>query len=153
MNKSAIKDFLILMFLAISALAPAAFVGLVAFYLGKRKAIHLSVSVASGVLFMLAIVCALSLLSVFYNPLNNETWAHRVLAWMLIWPLLIFMYIFPPRSDAPSDGPTMEAILATIVVDVLVYSLLVYAFLWWHHKSRQNNHVGKDATIVPSIIK
>ena len=51
----------------------------------------------------------------------------RVLIVAAAWPLKIFGYIFP--NDELALGPTNEALLATVILDILIYSTLVYLIL------------------------
>jgi hypothetical protein len=53
-----------------------------------------------------------------------------VLLKALSWPLAIFGRIFPPDLEAPSPAdPTPEAILGTLVTDLLVYTLVAYGLI------------------------
>jgi hypothetical protein len=52
---------------------------------------------------------------------------------VLAWPMLMFDPLFPPRCQPGTSGCLFsgEALVATAVSEVLVYSLLTYLILKW----------------------
>ncbi len=53
--------------------------------------------------------------------------AAELLIMAVAWPLRLFGYLFPP--DELVFGPTKEALLASVILDVLIYSTLTYIYL------------------------
>ena len=72
-------------------------------------------------------------------------WLAGILFFAVGWPLEIYSPIFPPPADAPFFEPTTPAMLATMLCDLIVYSLLSYAFLYWR------NIAGKDETVFQTL--
>ena len=82
------------------------------------------VSVAGGFGVMLVVVCCLSF--------SSQSWLQHVFFWMLAFPIFIFDPLLPPRPN-PNDPltylPSIEAAWATLIFDLIFYSLLVYIIL------------------------
>ncbi|HEV7906434.1 MAG TPA: hypothetical protein VGO96_21530 [Pyrinomonadaceae bacterium] len=120
MREETLKDLFIMSFIAGSVLLAGGSLGLIAFRFGKKTMMRVVLSVASGLSFIFLTIFGYSLLGNFYDPLRNEIWAHHFLLWLLAWPLLIFKHIFPPPSGA---------MLATLITDIVIYSLPAYVYL------------------------
>jgi hypothetical protein len=53
-----------------------------------------------------------------------------VCGWVISWPLVVFKGIFLNRPGAASpQSPTAESFLAMLVLDVVLYSLMIYGAL------------------------
>ena len=53
------------------------------------------------------------------------------------WPLTIFNALFPPPIQCPDCGPIGKAVIATVLFDVVMYSGLLYLFLWRRGKGKR----------------
>jgi hypothetical protein len=53
----------------------------------------------------------------------------RLLLLAVAWPLRIFSRVFPQPSGVLLEGPSSAALVATIVLDFLVYALICYSLL------------------------
>lgn len=53
----------------------------------------------------------------------------RLLLMAVAWPLKIFSRVFPQATGVILEGPSSSALVATIIVDFLVYSLVSYSIL------------------------
>ena len=84
-------------------------------------------SVAGGLGTMLVIIACMTIS-------NRQSRLESVFFWMLAFPVFLFDPLFPPHSKPPDDlflgFPSPEAIWATLIFDLLFYSLLVYLVLW-----------------------
>ena len=82
------------------------------------------VSVAGGLGIMLVIVCCLSF--------SGSGSLQFVFFWMLAFPSFIFVPLLSPLPN-PNDPltylPSIEAAWATLIFDLIFYSLLVYIIL------------------------
>jgi len=62
--------------------------------------------------------------------------------WIVAWPLCIFSFIFPGTNPIYEDEVTRAAWIASSLLDVLIFSVLTYTFLWW--KQKKQLRVGSD---------
>lgn len=70
---------------------------------------------------------------------SNIPWLERaavILFYIVIWPLFITEWLFPPPPACPSCHPTMAAIYAAIILDFFLAALFTYVALWFYEKGR-----------------
>jgi len=68
--------------------------------------------------------------------LDIPEWVVTFLGYLFGWPLLL-LNPFIPASDSPNpSAPLIRNVLylAAIIFDLIAYSLLIYAVLYWHEK-------------------
>ena len=97
---------------------------------------RLLVSIPLGFLIMIADGASLMLVNLLYRPGHPPAWMIHAFYYFDAWPLSITQHIFP---GAPGHGgPTFLAVAAAGLIDVIVFSLIVYALLSWraHRKAR-----------------
>ena len=80
-----------------------------------------------GILLMVAIFASWLLAAALTDHLASDPWPVRALFWALAWPLDVFQPMFPgdPKAVSP-DTPTPSAVLATLILDIIVYSFMAY---------------------------
>ena len=84
-----------------------------------------------GILIMAVISASWLLIAALTDHMASDPWPMQALAtalfWALAWPLHIFQPLFPgdPQSLSP-DTPTPAAVLATLLFDLIMYSLVAY---------------------------
>jgi hypothetical protein len=66
--------------------------------------------------------------------LDQLEWLAYLLLLAVVWPLKIFDPLFP--TGGMKFVPSNEALSATVICDVLVYSLLTYLVLWWRARKK-----------------
>ena len=69
------------------------------------------------------------------NRFHPPAWVEMAIVWPLGWPLLL-LDRFLPATSSVALLTTWRIIIAS-AVDVLVYSALIYLFLWWRVKQRR----------------
>jgi hypothetical protein len=84
-------------------------------------------SVGGGVLIMVAISASWVIAAALTDHMASDPWPVRALFWALAWPLDVFQSVFPADPAALSpDTPTLTAVLATLALDLIVYSIVAY---------------------------
>jgi hypothetical protein len=89
------------------------------------------VSVAGGLGTMLSIIAGMIVS-------NRQSWLESVFFWMVAFPVFIFGPLFPahPKPDDAFPGfSSPEAAWATLIFDLVFYSLLAYLILRWRGRS------------------
>jgi hypothetical protein len=125
-----LTSLLVVFFISGTLLLTGSAVGVVGYYFGKKAARALVLSVCGGMLTMALMVVAVALLDGYHHDSRTTPmWAQDALRYLLMWPMSIFRHVFPPAPNSLSDGPTMEAVLATLGTDLILYSLPFYLFL------------------------
>ena len=84
-------------------------------------------SVGGGILLMIVISASWLLAAALTDHMASDPWPVRALFWTLAWPLDVFKPMFPgnPASLSP-DTATPAAVLATLVLDLIICSLVAY---------------------------
>jgi hypothetical protein len=93
---------------------------------------RVAISVLGGSGIMLIIACCMTF--------SSSTWLGRLFFLMLAFPVFIFDPLLspPPNPNDPlSYLPSIQAAWATLIFDLVFYSLLVYLFLRLREKRRQ----------------
>lgn len=76
--------------------------------------------------------------------LEIPEWVVAVLGYLFGWPLLL-LHPFIPASDSPNpSAPLIRNVLypAAIILDLAVYSLLIYAILYWREKRNPSRNLN-----------
>ena len=70
-----------------------------------------------------------------YLPGHPPHWLMGAIFYFDAWPVTITQYIFPSKGVG---GPTFLAIASGALVDLIIFSAIVYALLSWrtHRKAR-----------------
>ena len=89
---------------------------------------RLLLSIPLGFLIMIADGLLLILVNLLYRPGHPPHWMIGVFFNFDAWPVLITQHIFPGRG---SGGPTFLAVAAGALIDLIVWSAIVYALLSW----------------------
>jgi len=72
------------------------------------------------------------------QELSGPEWVATVFFLLLSWPLRIFEPIFGTHQSALSDHtPNLSGLVATLLLDMLICSLLIYSALWWREQKRR----------------
>ncbi|HEX8492354.1 MAG TPA: hypothetical protein VF658_05895 [Pyrinomonadaceae bacterium] len=93
---------------------------------------RLLISIASGV-FVLSVMLGFALLmdvGLGLEPIATPFY------WIIGWPMYLFSRVFPGRNPLYPDEVTTAAFVASVLFDVLIFSLLAYAFFRWREKNR-----------------
>jgi len=76
---------------------------------------------------------------IFFSVADSKKlqWVASICYWVVMWPSLVFDRVFPPQyldDFSRSSTTTIESGLATLLFDVVLYSLLIYGILWYHRR-------------------
>lgn len=88
---------------------------------------RLFLSLAGGVLFPASFL-VMTLMITDILGLRELKPVAKLLFLAVAWPLKFFSYMFP--ADDSDFSPTSEALIASALVDLFLYSMLSYVFLW-----------------------
>jgi predicted Na+-dependent transporter len=95
-------------------------------------------AIGGGILIITWLSLNVLLALVLADHARAFEWMGSALFQSLTWPLEIFQPLFPAPPEALSpDTPTPTAVLATLVVDIIIYSLLAHAFSFWGRVLKQ----------------
>ena len=88
-----------------------------------------------------ACVMAADFLSLFaagqlYKPNHPPAWLVAVIFWFLAWPVSLTRHVLP--NGAGAKGPTFLAVAAGGLIDLLLFTLLLYALLSWRAGGRRH---------------
>ena len=111
----------------------------------KRILKSLVGGIAIPVLYLLLVFFVLAVIGIItHNPPGNSR-----LWWLLFLPLEwsghIYNRLFPSEPVAVY-GPRGEVILASMITNFVVYSLLTYMVLWWRDNRRRVSRVARSTT-------
>jgi hypothetical protein len=95
---------------------------------------RLSLSIAGGITVPLLLVIVAMIIHTIFPEQREMAWLGAVYFWVAGWPLKLFNVIFPQSPNCPDCGPVGIAVMATMIWDVVMYSLLIYIVLWWRSK-------------------
>ena len=98
---------------------------------------RLLVSIPLGCLIIIADGVALMLVNRLYRPSHPPGWVIAAFYYFDAWPLWITQHIFPRAPGDTFGGPTILAVAAAGLIDLIVFSAIVYALLSWraHRKA------------------
>jgi len=94
------------------------------------------VSIPLGFLIMIADGVALMLVNRLYRPRHPPGWVIAAFYYFDAWPLFITQYIFPQTPGHASGGPTFLAVAAAGLIDLIVFSAIVYALFSWRARRK-----------------
>jgi len=97
---------------------------------------RLFVSIPIGFLIMIADAVVLFLVNRLYLPGHPPHWLIGALFYFDAWPVLITPHIFPKPRDVWWGGPTFLAIASGALIDLIVFSTIIYALLSWRARKR-----------------
>ena len=92
---------------------------------------RLLVSIPLGFLIVIADGVLLMLVNRLYLPGHPPAWMIAAFFYFDAWPLFITQHIFPRAPGDTFGGPTFLAVAAAGLIDVIAFSLIVYALLSW----------------------
>ena len=100
------------------------------------------VSLPLGLLIIVADGVLLMLVNRLYwpdrLPSARAPWVIAAFFYFDAWPLFITQNIFPQAPGHASGGPTFLAVVAAGLIDLIVFSAIVYALLSW--RARRKAH-------------
>ena len=88
---------------------------------------RLLVSIPLGFLIVVGDGVALMLVNLLYRPSHPPGWVIAAFYYFDAWPLFITQHLFPNQGA----GPTFLAVAAAGLIDLIVFSAIVYALLSW----------------------
>src|SRR5882672_485756 len=97
---------------------------------------RLLISIPLGFLIIIVDGVALMLVNRLYRPSHPPAWMIAAFYYFDAWPLWITQHIF---SRAPGDtfgGPTILAIAAAGLLDLVIFSAIIYALLSWRARRK-----------------
>ena len=94
------------------------------------------ISIPLGFLIMVADGVALMLVNRLYRPRYPPGWMIAAFFYFDAWPLFITQRMFPRAPDDNFGGPTFLAVVAAGVINLIIFSALVYALLSWRARRR-----------------
>ncbi len=97
---------------------------------------RLLVSMPLGFLVMIADGVSLMLVNRLYRPSHPPAWMIHAFYYFDAWPLFITQHIFPRATGDTSGGPTFLAVAAAGLIDLIVFSAIVYALLSWRARRK-----------------
>jgi hypothetical protein len=93
---------------------------------------RLFVSIPLGFLIIIADGVALMLVNRLYRPGHPPAWMIHSFYYFDAWPLFVTQRIFPNVEH----GPTLLAVAAAGLIDLIVFSTIVYALLSWRARRK-----------------
>ena len=90
------------------------------------------ISIPLGFLIMIADGVGLMLVTRLYRPEHPPGWVTASFYYFDAWPLWITQHIFPHEGR----GPTVLAVAAAALIDIIIFSTIVYALLSWRARRR-----------------
>ena len=90
---------------------------------------RLLVSVPLGFLIMITDGVSLIVVNRLYRPRYPPGWVTGLFFYFDAWPLLITQHFFPRASGDTFGGPTFLAIAAAALIDLIIFTAIVYALL------------------------
>src|SRR5437879_4910129 len=97
---------------------------------------RLLISIPLGLLIMIADGVGLMLVNRLYRPDHPPAWVIAAFFYFDAWPLFITQHIFPQAPGHASVGPTFLAVAAAALIDLIVFSAVVYALLSWSSRRK-----------------
>jgi hypothetical protein len=93
-------------------------------------------AVPLGFLIMIADGVLLMLVNRLYRPSHPPGWMIATFFYFDAWPLFLTQHIFPRSPGDTFGGPTFLAIAAAGLIDLIVFSAIVYALLSWRARRK-----------------
>jgi len=96
-------------------------------------------SIALGIFIMGADTVLLAVVNRLYKPNHPPGWMIAAIFYFLAWPLFITQHIFARAPGDPYGGPTFPAVVSAGLIDLILFTLIIYALLSW--RARRKSHV------------
>jgi len=93
-------------------------------------------SIPLGFLIMIADGVLLMLVNRLYQPSHPPGWMIAAFFYFDAWPLFLTQHIFPRGPGDTFGGPTFLAVAAAGLIDLIVFSAIVYALLSWRARRK-----------------
>ena len=93
---------------------------------------RLFVSIPIGFLIMIADGVLLMLVNRLYRPGHPPAWTIAAFFYFDAWPLFITQRLFPNEGR----GPTFLAVGSAGLIDLIIFTAIVYALLSWRARKR-----------------
>src|SRR5882762_2583295 len=93
-------------------------------------------SIPLGFLIMIADGVLLTLVNRLYRPSHPPGWMIATFFYFDAWPLFLTQHIFPRALGNTLGGPTFLAVAAAGLIDLIVFSAIVYALLSWRARRK-----------------
>ena len=77
-----------------------------------------------------------------YRPGQPPAWLLNIFYYLLGWPLAITRRVFPRAAGDTDEGPSLLAVAAAGLIDLLLLTLLFYALLSWRARRREGRTTG-----------
>ena len=90
-----------------------------------------------AVAFMVADTVALAQVRKWYRPGHPPAWMTNVLYYFLAWPLPLTRLVFPRAASDADEGPSFLAVASAGLIDLIVFTLLIYTLLSWRARRRE----------------
>ena len=97
---------------------------------------RLFVSIPIGFFIVIADGVLLMLVNRLYRPGYPPSWMVAAFYYFDAWPLFITQHIFPRAPGDTFGGPTFLAVAAAALIDLIVFTLIVYALLSWRARRK-----------------
>lgn len=97
---------------------------------------RLLVSVALGFFIIIADGVSLMLVNRLYRPGHPPAWMIAAFFYFDAWPLFLTQHIFARARGDTFGGPTFLAVAAAGLIDLIVFSAIVYALLSWRARRK-----------------
>jgi hypothetical protein len=94
---------------------------------------RLLVSIPFGFLIMIGDGLLLILLNRIYLPGHPPHWLMGAIFYFDAWPVTITQHLFP---NPGRGGPTLLAVAAGALVDLIILSTIIYALLSWRARRK-----------------
>ncbi len=94
------------------------------------------VSIPLGFLIMIADGFLLILVNRLYLPRHPPQWLTGAIFYFDAWPVSITRHIFTRAPGDSYGGPTLLAIGAGAVIDLIVFSIIIYMLLSWRARRK-----------------
>ncbi len=97
---------------------------------------RLVASIPLGFLIIIADGVLLMLVNRLYRPGHPPAWMIATFFYFDAWPLWITQQIFPRAPGDTFGGPTFLAVAAAALIDLIIFTAIVYALLSWRARRR-----------------
>jgi len=97
---------------------------------------RLLVSIPLGFLIVVGDGVALMLVNLLYRPSHPPGWVIAAFYYFDAWPLWITQRIFPRAPGDTFGGPTILAVAAAALIDLIIFSTIIYALLSWRARRK-----------------
>jgi hypothetical protein len=98
---------------------------------------RLSISILSALFILFLFFSGFMLGAYISRQLHGPDWIASFFFLLLSWPLWIFEPIFGTHQSLLSDHePNLPALVATLITQLGIYSLMTYSALWWRAKRK-----------------